>query len=349
MLFQLSHTPPPRVCAAWVAAAFLTGFGVLPARAVAEDGFSVMTWNLEWFFDESQRENYSELAREKAAPGRAAWDWRRDAVAASIAEAKPTIVALQEVESRRVLWYLSRALEGNHNLQYQELAIEGTDHFTEQDVGLLYRSPADVLRITRFSRMERQQRLEKYNHVSKHLMAVFEVPVGDGFEQVIVMNVHLRARAKAEPIRRGQARLVHHWISDAVAGGEHVIVLGDINTEQDGASIQPGSDMAALAGLDTEDPQDDLVDLHARLSPENRRTHLLPGRQFDRILVSPSLIEDDPSRADLALASVDVRRELAVRGDLDQPSEHWDHYWEMPAEQRDLSDHLPIIATFEVR
>ncbi len=31
---------------------------------------TVMTWNLEWFFDDNAGDNFSELAKEKASPSR---------------------------------------------------------------------------------------------------------------------------------------------------------------------------------------------------------------------------------------------------------------------------------------
>ena len=77
--------------------------------------------------------------------------------------------------------------------------------------------------------------------------------------------------------------------------------------------------------------------------------HLLPGRKFDRILVSRSLLEDDPNKKDIALKSVAIRKDLAIQGSVDEQEQHWEHYWEMPEDERDLSDHLPVIATFEVR
>ena len=106
--------------------------------AVQSDGnepLSVMTWNLEWFYDENPGDNFSRLAREKSAPDRGKWDWRRDAIANRIAGVRPTVVAVQEIENRRVLYYLTRALSRNHQLSYNEYALEGRDFFTEQDVG----------------------------------------------------------------------------------------------------------------------------------------------------------------------------------------------------------------------
>ena len=310
--------------------------------------FSVMTWNLEWFYDEYLGDNFSKLAKEKSTPSREQWNWRRDAIAESIASVSPSIVAMQEVENRRVLWYLSRALEREHKQSYQELGIEGRDHFTEQDVGFLFRRPVDVLSISQRMQTRAMRSSEKYFSLTKHLVGVFQVPAGNGFETVTVLNIHLRAREEAEPLRRRQAMLIHHWIAAAVSGGENVIVLGDFNTEEMGDETIRGSDMGIVCGLETKTADDDLIDLTLRVPAMQRKTHLL-GKQFDRICVSRSLIEDDPRRPDLVVDSVQVRADLAIRGGQDDQTDHWEKYWEMPPEKRDLSDHYPVIATFKIK
>ncbi len=315
----------------------------------AVEPLTVMTWNLEWFYDDEAGDNYSELAKEKTAPSRAEWDWRRDAIASSIAESKPTVLAVQEVENRRVLWYLARALTRNHKLEYHELGIESRDHFTEQDVGIMYRPPADALSLFQGTYPQRMRSSNQYYDVSKHLMAVLEYPTGETSERVLVMNVHLRSREEGEPLRLRQARLVHHWIADAIKKGENVILLGDFNTEEKGAETRKESDLGIASGLETPGGDDDLVDLNQRLPSGMRQTHLLEGRQFDRILCSRSLLEDDPSRLDLVFTKIEVRRDLAVRGKQDTPEQHWETYWKLPPAERDLSDHYPVMATFEVR
>ena len=286
---------------------------------------------------------------EKAAPNRPGWAWRRDAVAARINKVRPTILAVQEVESRRILWYLTQALQREHSLEYQELANESSDHFTEQDVGMLFRQPADVLSTTQLMQTRAMSNSNRYYDVSKHLMGVFELPAGDGVERVIVMNIHLRSRPEGEELRRRQARLVHYWMRDAITRGENVIVLGDTNSEERGDTTCAGSDLALLCGHETATTDDDLYDLNLRLPRDRRQTHLLSDRQFDRIMVSKSLLEDDPARPDLVFESIDVLAELAIQGQPDVPEEHWQRYWKLPADQRDLSDHFPVQATFKVQ
>ncbi|MEM1067616.1 MAG: endonuclease/exonuclease/phosphatase family protein [Planctomycetota bacterium] len=314
----------------------------------SESTFTVMSWNLEWFYDENQGDNFSRLAKEQSAPSRSEWDWRRDAIANSLAQAKPSVVALQEVENRRVLWYLTGALKKKHELQYRELAFESRDHFTEQDVGMLYRSPVDLVKISQGGYPNRLRDTEEYYDVTKHLIAEFEYPAGDRTESVIVVNLHLRARADAEPLRIRQIRLLRYWIRDAVAAGRNVVVLGDFNTEDKSAKPTADSDVGVMLGLDTPDRKDDLVDVTSELVRKKQPTHLM-GRIYDRIFCSQSMIEDDPSRVDFVFETVELRKDLAVRGQPDDPDKHYDGYWEMSRRERDLSDHYPVIATFQLK
>ena len=295
---------------------------MLVAHCAQPESLTVMTWNLEWFYDEFQDDSFSKLAKEKAAPGRPAWAWHRDAIAASIAKAKPTILAMQEVENRRVLWYLSKSLD-KHGLEYHELCNQSDDHFTEQDVGVLFREPANATAVTQFRQTSRQFKSREFYNVTKHSFVEFEFPVGDSSETVCILNIHLRSRAEGEPLRRKQAKLVHHWMANRIRPGDNVIILGDTNTEERGNETRADSDLGILCGKHTIGIDDDLYDLHFHLPTDQRQTHLLPGRQFDRILVSKSLLEDDPQRPDLVFESIAVLRELAVQGKQDVPEDHW--------------------------
>lgn len=307
-----------------------------------------MSWNLEWFYDEHQGDNFSKLAKEKSAPNRSEWDWRRDAFARSLAKVKPSVIAVQEVENRRVLWYLTRALERNHKLRYRELAFESRDHYTEQDVGMLFRAPVDIVTAYQGGYPQRMRETNDYYDVTKHLIAEFDVPVGDGFETVHVVNLHLRARASAKSFRVRQARLLRHWIGSAISEGRNVIVLGDFNTEEMSVVSKPDSGVGVMAGTHTKDPSDDLVDLTASLVKSKQPTHLM-GRIYDRILCSRSMVEDDPSKVDLVFDKLELRKDLAIQGKADSPEQHFDNYWNMPRSERDLSDHYPVIATFQLK
>ncbi len=318
-----------------------------------------MSWNVEWFFDENAGDNYSELAKEQTVSSRAQWDWKRDAVAQALAVARPSIVGLQEIENKRVLFYLRRALARNHNLSYQELYIEGNDFFTEQDVGMMHSVPTaadtaagsmpsvDPVLVAMYGRTQAQRRDKSLADVPKHLAVTFDVLSGDAQEQVTIVNLHLRAKAEAAEIRTRQARLVHAWVAEKLKRGENVIVLGDANTEQSVFPAQPGTDMHVLVGQETADTADDLIDLNEQLPVDQRQTHLLNNKMFDRILVSKSLMQDDPSRTDLVFAKMQRLSELSVRGDVDVPEVHWEQYWQLSDDARDVSDHWPIMASFQ--
>jgi endonuclease/exonuclease/phosphatase family metal-dependent hydrolase len=234
-------------------------------------------------------------------------------------------------------------------LEYDELGIESRDHFTEQDVGMLFRPPVECLSLIQGQLTKRMKSTNQFSDVTKHILGVYEFTSGDVTEEVIVMNVHLRSRPEGESIRRKQARLLQTWIAPYVREGKNVIVLGDFNTEVKGDVMRKESDIGIAAGLETDDPSDDLVDLHLRIPSAERGTHLLEGRQFDRILCSRSLIEDDPSRKDLVFEKAEVLRKLTIQGQKDTEEEHWESYWKLPADQRDLSDHCPVMATFRMR
>ena len=313
--------------------------------------FSIMTWNLEWFFDESKQDNFSPLSHEKSAPSRGDWNWRRDAAAGVIAETQPSVVAMQEIEGQRVMWYLSRALVREHQLDYDEFVFQGNDHFTEQDVGLLVQAETEVISVMRGNVTSRMKRTGEFGSVSKHVAAVIDVPVGDRIESILIVNLHLRSGEKNAAIRTKQAASLNEWIRRWSANNPnaHIIVLGDFNTEEVAGQIKPASELAVFQSRSTESRDDDLIDLHEHIHIDDRQTHLLTGKQFDRILVSPSLVDDELGVLDLSLGSVSVRRDLVIRGKVDTETEHWENYWQSPESERDLSDHYPVFAEFVIR
>jgi endonuclease/exonuclease/phosphatase family metal-dependent hydrolase len=322
---------------------------VIPQRGPNDD-FVVATWNLEWFFDEFQGDNFSDLPKQMSAPSRAAWEWKKNAVADAIAQSRPDVLALQEIEGQRVLFYLTSALERRHKIKYTDAFVEGTDYHTEQDVAFLFRNSVDMTRIARYRQSAAMFANKSFRNVSKHCEAVFEVPVGDGVEVVTIMNLHFLARAEQVEQRTRQARLIHAWLATRIASGENIIVLGDTNSEATDYPPQDGTDIGALVGLETPGTEDDLIDLGQHLPEDQRRTHLLEGKHFDRIFVSRSLLEDDPTRPDLVFSGIERKQELAVRGSgIDGQTDHWEHYWSMTDEERDISDHWPVFARFSVK
>ena len=313
-------------------------------RAVADekpDILTIATWNLEWFFDEHQGDNFSELSKKLSAPSRADWEWKRDTVAAAIAKMKPTVLALQEVENQQVLYYLTQRLRKQHNLNYRIAFVLGADFYTGQDVALLYRS--GLIEFGRRLQTQEQFDSGKYYNISKHQFAKFRWGDGDDAFSFTLLNVHLRARPEAANIRQRQMRLAKSWLDDFRRQDPNLIVLGDFNTEE-GVQASAGSELAIVQGKETADEADDLIDLHSRLaSGAVPATHMI-GKAFDRILISKPLL-DGPRG--LMLKSVRIRRDLSVRGELDK--DHRDGYYEIDPAERDLSDHFPIVAEFQIR
>jgi endonuclease/exonuclease/phosphatase family metal-dependent hydrolase len=328
-----------------VIAVIVSFFGAALAWLRADpppDELTIATWNVEWMFDEYQGDNYSRLARAQSAPSRAEWEWKRNGVAAAIAEMKPTILALQEVESQRIMYYLDQRLKKNHQLDYRTAFIQGGDYYTEQDVALMYQS--GLVKYWRCEQSREMWESKRYYNVQKHLFGEFRWGNDQQGDSLVVVTVHFRAMPAAADIRRKQARLVRYWIADLLRTQENLVVLGDFNSEESYGDTSTSSEMGILRGLDTPDEADDLVDLHQYLPPDERGTHLSRGKQFDRILVSQSLMEDEPGRVDLVFRSIELRQDLVVRGTQDQ--DHWDKYYDIPQQERDLSDHYPLVARF---
>jgi endonuclease/exonuclease/phosphatase family metal-dependent hydrolase len=186
-----------------------------------------------------------------------------------------------------------------------------------------------------------------YYNLSKHLFARFEWGAGDEKESLLLLNVHFRAMPDGGPLRERQARLAKAWLAEPLAKRENVVLLGDVNTNDLFGESTPTSDVGILYGSGTETKDDDLHDLHARLKSDQRATHMI-GKQFDRILVSQSLLDDAAGKRDLVFKSIANRKDLCVRG-AKADDDHWDIYWKIPQAERDLSDHYPLIAEFEVR
>src|SRR5687768_13506564 len=96
-------------------------FCLLCAPALADtppEKLIVATWNVEWLYDDYPGDNYADLAKRQSAPSRQDWDWKLAGVARVIGQIRPTILALQEIENQRVLFYLTRRLKQEHGLDY---------------------------------------------------------------------------------------------------------------------------------------------------------------------------------------------------------------------------------------
>lgn len=307
------------------------------------DKLTICTWNLEWFFDEYTGDNFEELPRKQAAPSRADWDWKLAGVASIIGELKPTIVALQEVENRRVLFYLTQKLRRDHGLNYRIAYIEGEDFFTEQDVAIL--ALGGLVEFRRRDRSREEYQNKEFQALTKHLFADFAWGSGKDQVQLTLLNLHVRATPEAAPQRQKQARLARHWLREQIDRGDNIIILGDLNSEESINQTTKDGDMGVFRGLDTPSSADDLFDALTRLADPKAATHL-NGRQYDRILLSPPLLVSGESSRGISFRSISLRRDLVLRG-TGQDKDHFDVFWQIPQAERDISDHYPLVAEFE--
>jgi hypothetical protein len=106
--------------------------------------------------------------------------------------------------------------------------------------------------------------------------------------------------------------------------------------------------MAMLVGRGTEAGSDDLVDSHQKVPPEKRRTHLVLDKQYDRILLSQSLVQDQPDRRNWVWESTEVRGDVVVRG-AGPDEDHWNQRTTIAVEELDLSDHYPVMVTLRLK
>ncbi len=182
----------------------------LPAKScwaqpydAAPKSLSIMSWNVEWMFDDYLGDNRSKLAREQSALSSQGWQAKLAAVAQVVAEHAPSIVALQEIEGEQTLAAIAQEIRQSHKIAYRTAFIQGTDSFTEQDVGLLVRNG-----LVAYSRREQSKAMfdsGMYYNLSKHLFAEFRWAQVE--QPLTVLNVHLRATEQAAAFRQRQARL----------------------------------------------------------------------------------------------------------------------------------------------
>ena len=303
---------------------------------------TIATWNLEWFFDHYKGDNVFDLPKQQSPPSKDEWEWKLKTTAAAIAKLNATILCLQEVESRNTVSKLVKRLREDHKLEYKIAFVEGTDYFTEQDVCVLAQSG-----LVGYGRKEQTKEMYKskvYYELSKHLLCDFQWTSGDDTVRLTLLNVHLRAQPEQTAIRMRQAKLARFYLADKIKAGENVVLIGDTNTEFSFDDAKPDNDIGVHRGLNTADPTDDLFDCHELLKPEDRPTHII-HKSFDRIFVSEPMHAGAPGKKNLTLKSVANRKDLNTRG-REQDHDHWNVYYQIPRDERDISDHFPIVAEF---
>src|SRR5262249_22404972 len=108
----------------------LAAFLLVPAWLLADElpqRITICTWNLEWFFDSYTSDNQFDVPKEQSPPNRGEWDWKLGVTADAIAKMNPTILCLQEVESRATVSKLVKRLKDDHKIEYKIAFVEGTD------------------------------------------------------------------------------------------------------------------------------------------------------------------------------------------------------------------------------
>lgn len=214
------------------------------------------------------------------------WQAKVTAVAATIAVTQATIVVLQEIEGDQTLATIAAELRQQHNLNFRYAFIQGTDRHTEQDVGILFTS--GLMHYRRHEQTREMFERNNFYNLSKHLVAEFRCDVAS---PLTMMTVHQRATEESEDYRIRQARLAMHWLEPQLSQQQDVILLGDFNSKHPVGDAS--GDMQVLVG---DNAPHALVDLLQFSQPGVRRQHSIVERSYDRILVSPSLVEDGPGR-----------------------------------------------------
>ncbi len=186
------------------------------------------------------------------------------------------------------------------------LYIEGNDFFTEQDVGMMHSVPTAA--DTAAGSMPASIRCwwpctaaPKLSAVTSRWLMCPSILLSRLMSSAVTLRSKSRSSIcicvpsrEAAEIRTRQARLVHAWVAREAEARRECNCAGDANTEQSVFPAQPRTDMHVLVGQETADTADDLIDLNEQLPVDQRQTHLLNNKMFDRILVSKSLMQDDP-------------------------------------------------------
>lgn len=274
---------------------------------LADDEFSLMTWNVENLFDFTDPH--------PASPPMPGIDEYRTQIAKVVntilAAGAPTVIGLQEVENIGIL----EDIAGHESLaeySYLPVLIEGSDS-RYIDVGYLVRGDqAQILHEEQFPAPE---------GLTSRPPLLVQVQIGA--ITVSILNNHFTAmsggEAATEPRRNAQAAWNVTLISEILAGDENarLAVMGDLNSYYNALPIDTLREAGLLHVLDA-------------LPPEARYTYIYEGRSqvLDHILVTPSLME--------MLRRVEI---LHVNADYALPAPD-------DTSPLHKSDHDPVVAVF---
>jgi hypothetical protein len=202
-------------------------------RRMRKDELSIAEFNVEWLFLNGGKGSLACPGLQCPWPDAASAQAHLARVIKKLDELDADIVHLVEVESCQVLEKLRAGLRLGH--LYRAYMVPSTDQATGQNCGLLTRlDPIDLLRRTEarrryhFQENTQKQQPERgrgkkrrdTTGVSKHYMAKFSVPVGDGEDRryfpLYLVGAHLLARPTdtvRARMREAQATVLSTWLS----------------------------------------------------------------------------------------------------------------------------------------
>jgi endonuclease/exonuclease/phosphatase family metal-dependent hydrolase len=237
------------------------------------------TLNTEFLFDGVGKEGQTGFAR-SGDPQAAHAHMQR--VARLIQRLDADVLMLQEVENEAVLLQLTGGPLGN--LGYTAHFVQGTDYFTEQDIGLLSRLPVAATGRTD-ERAPVAGTSDDYG-VSKNLYARLR---WNGLPLTLI-GVHFLARpddASRRDKREAQAEVIRRLVAREQRAGRTAVVLGDLNDfdadTPDAASSRPITGVLQIVKRAGPGPEDDLRSVMPRVPQPQRYTAFYDRNRDDAV------------------------------------------------------------------
>ena len=269
--------------------------GVRPVPVAAADEITVATQNLRRLFDDVD-DGRGELATT------ARYQQRLDRLSRHIVQVlhSPDVLAVQEVETIKVLQDLAAAIAAQGGKTYQAILLEGHD-WGGIDVGFLVRSDMRTVGQQQVLKMRRLDRAALFDRPPLWL----RLQMAEG-RVLNIVNVHLKSlRGSDDPAvakkiarkRQRQAEALAEWVGLYLArpAAEPLLVLGDFNASftvlSDAAS---DVDAEALGAVDVMGiiQAEGLSNQWPRLPAGERYSyvHACRPEALDHVLVSTALL-----------------------------------------------------------
>lgn len=292
--------------------------------------FTVVALNACWLFDGVGEEEFSTAPQSPAEAAAHLSD-----VASYLATIVPDFISLAEIEDAAMLDRLNQELGS----EYHPVFVQGTDDYTGQDVAALSRfqvvesgrSDAQV----RYPVPESQLRAPQgVQGAAKHFWATTEI---SGMP-VTLIGLHFLAYPddlQRVTRREAQATIIRDLARGFLDAGHEIIILGDVNDFDaeicDAAGNEPRTCVdRLLKDIDPDREGDELINVCGRLERSDRYSYW-----YDRNRNGIDDGDEEHSQIDHMLVSrglepylVDVRIDRVY-------------------ESGTVSDHWPIVATFE--